>query len=66
MKYIKNAVKKGLTMDEACIYLGGISRPTMYRLMNDGLPTYTIGSRRYFLISVLDTFLERQSEKEGK
>ena len=55
-------LRKGLTLREAQQYIGNVSRSTMYRLMADGLPSYVIGVRRYFLIQELDTFLERQTD----
>ena len=60
----KHSLKRGLNMSEACIYIGNISRPTMYRLMGEReLHSYLIGARRYFLKDELDAFLERQVEK---
>ena len=53
--------RQGLNIRDACVYLGGISKNTAYRLMAEGLPSYTIGNRRYFLVSALDAFLEQQS-----
>ena len=53
--------KRGLNMEEACEYIGGISRNGMYRLMEEKLlRSYLIGNRRYFLRDELDAFLERQ------
>jgi excisionase family DNA binding protein len=53
--------KRGFTMVEACDYLGGISRPTMYRLMGNGsLTPYRIGARVYFTIENLDKFIDTQ------
>jgi excisionase family DNA binding protein len=53
--------KRGLNMEEACAYVGGISRAGMYRLLEEKLlRTYRIGKRRYFLKDELDAFLERQ------
>lgn len=57
-------LRKGLTIREAQQYIGNVSRSTMYRLMADGLPSYLIGVRRYFLIQELDAYLQRQSEAE--
>jgi len=51
-------VKKALQFDEACVYIGGVSRPTLYKLP---IPSYTLGRRRYFLVSELDKFLESQA-----
>ena len=62
----KHTLKRGLNMSEACIYVGNISRPTMYRLMGGGeLRSYLIGNRRYFLREELDAFLERQVQRDG-
>ena len=45
-------------MIEACQYLGGISRQTMYRLMGAGsLAAYHIGVRVYFTKESLDEFI---------
>ena len=53
--------KRGFSMTEACEYIGGISRQQMYRLIGSKiLKSYLIGTRRYFLIEELDSFLERQ------
>ena len=62
MTTLRTAERKGLTLREAQQYIGNVSRSTMYRLMADGLPSYVIGVRRYFLIQELDTFLERQTD----
>ena len=60
------ADRNGLNLAEACVYLGTISRPTIYRLMGQGdLKGYRIGDRRYFLISELDDFIARQMADEG-
>tara|TARA_R100000306_G_scaffold43720_1_gene42039 strand:+ start:286 stop:486 length:201 start_codon:yes stop_codon:yes gene_type:complete len=66
MEINMNTLRRGLTFGEAQLYIGNVSRSMMYRLMGEGLPSYTIGNRRYFLVSELDTFLERQSEKESR
>ena len=51
-----------LTLDESCHYLGGISRPTMYKLLHDGkIPSLMIGTRRYFRRVSLDEYMA-QSE----
>ena len=58
--------KRGFNMAEACAYIGGISRPQMYRLMgSEELRSYLIGNRRYFLREELDAFLERQVQRDG-
>ena len=60
-EYSINFLRKGLNIREACCYVGNISKSTMYRQMACGhLSGYVIGNRRYFLISELDEFLEKQ------
>ena len=55
--------KRGFSMNEACSYIGGVSRWQMYKLMtNEGIHTYMIGNRRYFLREELDKFLDRMSD----
>ena len=50
--------KRGYTMAEACEYLGGISRPTMYRLLGQGeIDSYHLGVRRYFTRESLDRLI---------
>ncbi len=41
----------------ACAYIG-ISRPTMYRLLSDDIPSFHIGRRRLILKEHLDRFLQ--------
>ena len=54
-------LKRGLTMAEACEYLGGISRPTMYRLIGDNqLASFHIGVRRYFTRESLDRLINER------
>ena len=59
----KNVEQRGaLTLAEACAYLGGISRPTIYKLLGEGkIPSFTIGTRRYFRRESLDEYMS-QSE----
>ena len=50
-------------MNDACTYIGGVSRSQMYRLMTDeGIHSYMIGNNRYFLREELDKFLDRMSD----
>ena len=42
--------KKALTFDEECIYIGGISRPTMYGLIGDGADDDEIKGWRIWLL----------------
>ena len=54
--------KRGFGMNEACNYIGGVSRSQMYRLMTDeDIHSYMIGNHRYFLREELDKFLDRMS-----
>ena len=54
--------KRGYTMVEACSYLGGISRQTMYRMLGDGkLASYNIGIRRYFTKESLDALIDERT-----
>jgi len=52
--------KKALGFDESCVYIGGVSRPTMYGL---DIPSFKMGRRRYFLREDLDRFL---AERAGR
>ena len=55
--------KKALSLDEACRYVGGISRPTLYGLIGDkAVPSYKIGRRRYILRADLDAYLKERIE----
>mgnify|MGYP005828418235 CR=1 FL=1 len=50
--------KRGLNMTEACNYIGGVSRPTMYKLIGeDEIESYFIGVRRYFTKDSLDRWI---------
>jgi excisionase family DNA binding protein len=55
---METATKRGYTMVEACEYLGGISRQTMYRLLGEEvIASYLIGVRRYFTLESLNRFI---------
>ena len=58
--------RRGLSFTQACIYIGGISRPKMYALIGDGsIPrSYLIGNRRYFFKEELDRFMESQIDSQ--
>jgi predicted DNA-binding transcriptional regulator AlpA len=58
--------RRGLSFTQACLYVGGISRPKMYSLIGDGLiqRSYLIGNRRYFFKEELDRFMESQVEHQ--
>jgi len=54
-------MKRGYTMAEACGYLGGISRQTMYKILGDGdVSSYHIGVRVYFTKESLDKFINER------
>ena len=65
MEINMNTLKKGYTFGEAQQYIGNVSRSTLYRLMGEGLPSYTIGSRRYFLVSELEAVYSYAQENKG-
>jgi excisionase family DNA binding protein len=53
--------KRGLSMEEACTYIGGVSRPTMYKLIGqDEIESYYIGVRRYFTKDSLDHWINNR------
>jgi excisionase family DNA binding protein len=53
------ATKRGYTMKEACEYLGGVSRTTVYRLLGQGaLTSYHLGVRHYFTKESLDRLID--------
>ena len=62
---IANAMNAALSVDGACAYVG-VSRPTLYRLMDQRtIPSFHIGRRRLLLKAHLDTFLrERLAEAD--
>ena len=53
-------IRRGISIAEACEYLGGISRSTLFHLLKEGLPSYTIGSRRFFTKESLDEFIDER------
>ena len=54
--------KRAFTMNEACEYLGGISRSTMYRLIGRGeIDSFLIGRRRFTTIENLERFINHKS-----
>ena len=57
--------KKGLSINESCMYLGGIASPTLYRILAKGvLRSYRIGARRFCLKADLDAYLETRVGEE--
>ena len=58
-------LKRGFTFDEACHYLGGLSRMTVYRMLEQGqLSSYHRGVRRYFTKEALDAYIDRLVAEE--
>ena len=59
--------RRGLSLTQACIYIGGISRPKMYELIGEGSiqKSYLFGNRRYFFKEELDRFMEQHIEAES-
>ena len=54
--------KLAYPLDEACWQLGGITRPTLYRLLNTGaLRSVQVGTRRLVRHVDLVEFLERSA-----
>jgi excisionase family DNA binding protein len=51
-----------LSIDDVCRELGGISRPSFYRLLEAGLPSVRLGRRRVVLRSDLIAWLEARRE----
>ena len=57
--------KAALSLQEACTYIG-TSRPTIYRLMDQGfIPSFHIGRRRLVLKEDLDRFLQECLKRES-
>ena len=64
---VEVANKRGFNMAEACDYVGGISRANMYKLMvSEGIGSYVIGNRRYFLKEELDFFIDSCVGERGR
>ena len=59
------AEKAAFSVDEGCNYIGQ-SRPTFYRLMDQGeIPSFHIGRRRMVLKKELDRFLQTRLAAAG-
>jgi len=59
----KEMEKRGFTLEEACEYVGGISRPMMHKLLAQGeISSFHIGTRRYFTREILDTWIDQRVE----
>ena len=55
-----------LNIEESGVYLGGIARSQVYRILDRGeLQSFHIGTRRLILRSELDAFIQRQMEAEN-
>ena len=50
--------QKVFGLDAARVYVGDLSRPTMYGL---DIPSFKIGRRRYYLREDLDSWLDERS-----
>jgi predicted DNA-binding transcriptional regulator AlpA len=63
-----NFLPRGLSLQEARRYVGGISRDRMYKLINDGSikRSFLIGNRRYVFREELDSFMESRIDREGE
>jgi len=50
--------KLGLSVTETCERLGGVSRPSLYRIIAETpIRTYRIGSRRFFYKADVDAYV---------
>jgi excisionase family DNA binding protein len=57
--------KAAFSIEDSCAYID-VSRPTLYRLLDQGvLPSLHIGRRRLILRRDLDKFLQERLEAEG-
>jgi len=55
---------RGFNFDDACKYIGCVSRNTMSTLIAKGeIPFYMIGKRKYFTREHLDAFIDKLAEK---
>ena len=62
----KGFEKRGFTLDEAREYLGGLSRPTLYRMIRDGLlKTYHLGTRVFVVRESMDALVDEQIEEDA-
>jgi len=56
--------QKGLSINEAKVYLGGISHMQVYRLIHSGdLRSYKIGTRRFVQLDSLNDYITQQLER---
>jgi len=53
-----NMDQRAFAFEAAAIYLGGMTRPTLYKL---DIPSFKIGRRRYYLREQLDAFLDKKA-----
>lgn len=56
---------RGFNFEDACKYIGGVSRTTMSTLIAKGdiQHSYMIGKRKYFTRENLDAFINELAEK---
>ena len=57
----KLPLRNALTIDEACEYVGGVSRPSFYSNVLPRVESFRIGRRRFVLRSELDKYIEISS-----
>lgn len=58
-----NTTQRGHTLEEARQLLGGISAPTLHKLINSGeLVTFTIGRRRFVQSQAIFDYMERHRD----
>ncbi|MBG94974.1 MAG: hypothetical protein CL793_06935 [Chloroflexi bacterium] len=62
---LERVERAALSLSQACEYLGGISRPKLYKLLGKGvIRSFHIGSRRFCLKKDLDSYIEDRLEEE--
>ena len=60
-----NQERAAFSIEESCCYLN-VSRPTLYRLMDQGIiPSFHILRRRLVLRADLDRFIQERLAEEG-
>lgn len=60
---MNSTIQRGHTLDEARQLLGGISAPTLHKIIRAGeLVTYTIGRRRFVQGQAIHEYMERHKD----
>lgn len=55
--------QRGHTLEETRQILGGISAPTLHKIINNGeLVTFTIGRRRFVQSQAIQEYMERHKD----